>query len=40
MPVEAGGRFESAVLPGIWLQENWLWERPALRIVEAAYGSR
>ena len=40
VPVEAGGRFESAVLPGIWLQENWLWERPALRILEAAYGLR
>ena len=38
--VEANGRFDSAVLPGIWLLENWLWQRPPASVVEAAYGLR
>lgn len=37
---DAEGRFHSAVLPGLWVEVDWLWERPlpTLRRVMAAWG--
>jgi Uma2 family endonuclease len=28
-PVDDEGRFHSRVLPGVWLEADWLWKRPA-----------
>lgn len=28
MPLDADGIYRSAVLPGIWLRESWLWQDP------------
>jgi hypothetical protein len=28
VPPDAQGRYYSAVLPGLWLQVDWLWETP------------
>ncbi len=34
------GVFGSRVLPGFWLREAWLWERPKLAVAEAELGLR
>jgi Uma2 family endonuclease len=31
--IDAEGRFWSAVLPGFWIDVNWLWDQPGLREV-------
>ena len=41
VPVETtNGRFASEVLPGFWLDIDWLWDTPKVRDAEAALGLR
>ena len=28
VPPDASGQYHSAMLPGLWLQVDWLWEMP------------
>lgn len=34
IPLSPEGRFESAVLPGLWLEPDWLWQEPLPPLLE------
>ncbi len=34
MPLEEGGIFRSAVLPGFWIKVEWLWQKPLPKLME------
>ncbi len=38
LPVDREGVFRSAVLDGLWLKTDWLWQRPTLMAVLKAWG--
>jgi Uma2 family endonuclease len=34
VPPDGGGRFESRVLPGLWVRVEWLWQDPLPRLID------
>src|SRR5207302_6705687 len=33
IPLDAEGRYHSAILPGLWLKPEWLWQKPEPKLI-------